>query len=98
MHSESPRVLHPVSQKINCPTLPLKQFYLVQVFNIPVKSGTHHSLRSHHSLQYQHFSCRTDYRSNTFPRTVKDWNELALDAVLSPTLGTFWSKVSSPSQ
>ena len=51
---------------------------------------------SRHSLQYQRFSCRTDYRSNTFPTTVKDWNELALDAVLSPILCTFKSKVSPP--
>ena len=32
--------------------------------------------RSHRSLQYQHFSYHMDYRSNTFPRTVKDWNKL----------------------
>ena len=54
--------------------------------------------RSRHSLQYQCFSCRTDYRSNTFPHTVRDWNKLPQDAVLSPTLGTFESKLSSPSQ
>ena len=43
--------------------------------------------------------CSTDYRSNTlFPHIVRDWNELPPDAVLSPTLGTFKSNVSSPSQ
>ena len=32
--------------------------------------------RSRHSLQYQRFSCRTDYRSNTFfPRSVRDRND-----------------------
>ena len=40
----------------------------------------------------------TEATPSQFPRTVRDWNELPPDAVLSPALGTLKSKVSSPSQ
>ena len=52
--------------------------------------------RSHHSLQYECLSCHTEYRSSTFfPHTVRDWNELPQEAVKSPRLGIFISRVSS---
>ena len=53
-------------------------------------------LKPPHSLQYQHFCCSTNYKNNTFfPRTVRDWSELAPEIVQSSSQGTFILRVSS---
>ncbi len=49
-----------------------------------------------HNKQFKRIPCKNDYRNMAFfPRTVRDWNELPADAVLSPSLDTFSSRVSS---
>ncbi|KAL8604429.1 hypothetical protein ACOMHN_042258 [Nucella lapillus] len=50
-----------------------------------------------HNKQLMRIPAKNEYRNMAFfPRTVRDWNGLPADAVLSPSLGTFSSKVSSP--
>ncbi|KAL8579531.1 hypothetical protein ACOMHN_025484 [Nucella lapillus] len=50
-----------------------------------------------HNKQLMRIPAKNEYRNIAFfPRTVRDWNGLPADAVLSPSLGTFSSKVSSP--
>ncbi|KAL8607399.1 hypothetical protein ACOMHN_024424 [Nucella lapillus] len=46
-----------------------------------------------HNKQLMRIPAKNEYRNMAFfPRTVRDWNGLPADAVLSPSLGTFSSK------
>ncbi|KAK3085893.1 hypothetical protein FSP39_010100 [Pinctada imbricata] len=52
--------------------------------------------RNMHSLSFQIPSCRTQIRQNSFfPRTIKDWNQLPLDTVMSDSVESFKAAVSS---
>ena len=54
--------------------------------------------RNMHSLSFQIPSCRTQIRQNSFfPRTIKDWNHLPLNTVMSDSVESFKAAVSASS-
>ena len=59
---------------------------------IPLNSA---STRTTHPLAFQIPYCRTLYRQNSFfPRTIKEWNGLTLEAVSAGTVESFKSQLS----
>ncbi|KAI8518055.1 hypothetical protein Bbelb_040720 [Branchiostoma belcheri] len=60
----------------------------------PMLAKNTKSTRQTHSATYRVPTCRTQYRHQSFfPRTIRDWNSLPAEVVLSPTLDTFRSKI-----
>jgi len=53
---------------------------------IPLNST---STRNTHDLSYQIPYCRTQYRQQSFPLTIKDWNSLYQDAMSAGTVESF---------
>ncbi|KAK3085883.1 hypothetical protein FSP39_009995 [Pinctada imbricata] len=52
--------------------------------------------RNMHTLSFQIPSCRTQIRQNSFfPRTIKNWNHLPLDTVMSESVNSFKAAVST---
>ena len=68
----------------------LAQFKSKHMRPLPTRSG-----RRGHPKMFERVTCRTNYRSESFlPKTVRDWNSLPQEVVLSPSLGAFSARVS----
>jgi len=60
---------------------------------IPLNST---STRNTHDLFYKIPYCRIQYRQQSFPRTIKDWNSLHPDAMSAGTVESFRTHLSHP--